>query len=1492
MPSWPAVVLAAISYIPLLLTAPGYVGDDNKLYLYLDPGTLLSRAPYLWDKHTGMGGVTHQNIGYLFPQGPWYWIFQQLMVPDWVTQRLWTGTVLFAAGAGVLALMRTFGWKNRPAFLAAASYMLSPYVLEYVARTSVILLPWAGMPWMVALVIRGLRAQAEWANRTTDGSAGPLRRWRTGLTRWRYPALFALVLASISGTNASSVIFAALAPTIWVIYAVVRREVSLRGATAFSARSLLLSAGVCLWWAGGLTDQAGYGLNILKYTETIQTVSSTSTPTEVLRSLGLWFFYGSDAVSSWIHPSGEYMHALWLIAVSFALPVLALAAAACTRWAHRGYFVVLIVVGTALGVGVYPYDHPSPFGQLFKDFANGSTSGLALRSSPRAVPLLALGFAVLLTAGVEALFRLPARRRDNPPRVVRARLRRWAPRGAFVAVLVLIALDMTPLWTGQFVDPNLRRPEALPSYVTQAAQHLQAAQPLAGAQTRVLEEPGADFSYYRWGDTLEPPLPGLMNRPYVSRAAVPEGEPASAALIRALDEPIQEGVADPTALAPLARLMGVGDVVLRSDLQYERFLTPQPIATWAQFTQPLPTGLGVPKTFGPPVAETPSIPFENEITLGDAPTDAKPPAMADFPVTDPVPIVRAEHAGAPLLVAGDSSGLVDASGAGLLGSTGVVRFAAKAGGTVASAPVAPDADLLLTDTNQKRAESWNTLDDNFGYVETATGQPLVADPRDARLPVFPDQTTADQTIAVLSGVKDVEASGYGDPVSYAPSQQPFNAIDGDPTTAWTVGAFSDPRGERLQVVLLHPETAPSVTLVQQHNSTSTRTITQARLTFSGGPHGSVSELVRLNGSSLTDAGQRVAVPASARGYRTVDFTIVQTSNGSLKTYAAQSGVGLSELSIPGVRASEVLRLPTDLFNAAGTNGAQQALTIMLDRDRVNPQTPYKTDPELSMAREFTLPTARTFGVGGTARISARALDSVLDALVGRTGVTATASSALPGSLDARASSALDGDPDTAWTNAFGGNVGSWIQVHSPTAATLSSLNLQVIADGLHSVPTSLKLIVDGKQVRDITLPPSTDQKAKDATVTLPVRFAPVTGHTFRFVITGERAETTTDYFQHTPQILPVAIAELGAPGLVVGAPAATVQGGCRSDLLTVDNKPVPVKITGSTTAAIARDGLSVSLCGAPLALSAGTHILRTARGVDTGVDLDQLLLSSQPGGGAANPAAPFPGQVRTAAAPHVLVTKQGPVSYDLAVTGATPGRPFWLVLGQSLSPGWQATIDGHTQGQAQLVDGYANGWLVTPTSSTFTVALRWTAQTKVWIGVAISAITLLICVMLVLRPRRVTLGRPSVPATPGDESLPYLVSPWSRDGGRHSRSRTVAAILIAAGIAAFLITPLVGLIVLAVTLLAVLVPRGRTLLRAGSVAALALSAVYVLEVQARFHLLASSGWPQRFHKVDTLSWVAVALLVADVLVGWARRDAPGEPTSEIVSSAEVDGPLT
>ncbi len=81
---------------------------------------------------------------------------------------------------------------------------------------------------------------------------------------WRYPALFALVWFTVSGINASGPVYAVVAPTLWLLYAVfVAKEHTLRQAWATVWRTVVLTAGVSLWWAYALAIESGYGLNVL-----------------------------------------------------------------------------------------------------------------------------------------------------------------------------------------------------------------------------------------------------------------------------------------------------------------------------------------------------------------------------------------------------------------------------------------------------------------------------------------------------------------------------------------------------------------------------------------------------------------------------------------------------------------------------------------------------------------------------------------------------------------------------------------------------------------------------------------------------------------------------------------------------------------------------------------------------------------------------------------------------------------------------------------------------------------------------------------------------------------------------------------------------------------------------------------------------------------------------------------------------------------------------
>ena len=1396
---WAPAVVAAIAYVPLLLTHIGKVGADTKQYLYLDPGRLLARAPSMWDPNVGMGTVTHENIGYLLPMGPWYWGLHALGVPTWVAQRLWTATLLFLAGLGVLYLLRSLGagtaddgpgpegpavFTGRAGLVAALAYALTPYVLEYEARISAILMPWAALPWMLTLVVRGVRARG-----------------------WRHPALFAIVVALCGGVNATSLIYAGIAPVLWILYAVfVLGEADLRRGLATALRVGVLTVLGSLWWISGLWTQAGYGLDVLRYTETVQVVAQTGSPIEVLRGLGNWYFYGRDTVAPWVQPAAQYTQQLWRLAVSYLVPIGALVGAVSVRWRHKLYFVGLIAVGLAIAVGVHPYDHPSPVGGVFKVIANSSSAGLALRSVGRAVPLVALGTAVLLGAGIDALLA-------------------WRPTVGAVAaggVALLVLANMAPLFTGQFVDDSLQRPERLPAYWTQAISALDR----GSHDTRVLELPGADFSHYRWGTTLDPITPGLMDRPFVGRELIPYGSPGSADLLRALDEPLQDGVFEPSSLAPIARLMNVGDVVLRSDLQYERFRTPRPRSTWEEFSSPVPAGLTTPVTYGPPVAERPVIPLTDEISLATPPGAPDPPAVAVFGVPGAAPIVHAETAAEPLLVAGDGQGLVDAGAAGVLDQrSGPVLYAADLARdpSVMSQALHAGADLLVTDTNRQRGQRWGTIRDNNGYTEQAGEEPLILDPTDARLPVFPGAGQDAYTVAEQRGVAAVRATSYGNPVSYDNAHRPDQALDGDPLTSWQEGAFSDVNGGTLRIDLAAPVTTDHITLVQPLVKPNERWITKVTVLFNGGPF---PFDVALDDSSRTAAGQVVRFPMQT--FRRLDIRVDASNFGRRADYRGGSGVGFSEVRVPGVHMTEFVRLPTDLLAAAGQSSVDHRLEVLLTRLRSQPLESFVTDEEVAMARTFDLPTTRTFALRGTARLSATATDAQLDVTEGRPGLAAgapvaTSGGHLPGDLLSRASAAIDAKTSTAWQTEFGDQEGNYLDIVSPRRFAADHLDLSVVADGRHSVPTRVRVQADGASPQDVDLPPIADRPTENATATVRVPLAPVAGSRVRVTVLAVRKVQTVNYFSQVKQPLPMGIAEVSVPGIPPAPPMPiSLPSTCRSDLLTVDGRPVPLQVRGSVTDGARGAGFDIALCPGtpPLLLGAGHHDVRATPGRDSGIDIDRLLLASDRGGAALalgelassmpaatpqGPASPVDGRGSPAAvvsggggsaapraalgtagpssssppspssssppptaAPRVTVVHQGRTSLRLRVDGPAgsggagaapgPGRasgagaanagaggaPYWLVLGQSHNPGWRARMSGPgikgsvSLGAPKLVDGYANGWLVPAGAAVgpLDVTLTWTPQRAVDIALVIAAVSLLACVVIGLWPRR------------------------------------------------------------------------------------------------------------------------------------------------------------
>ncbi|HWE69561.1 MAG TPA: discoidin domain-containing protein, partial [Acidimicrobiales bacterium] len=1008
-------------------------------------------------------------------------------------------------------------------------------------------------------------------------------------------------------------------------------------------------------------------------------------------------------------------------------------AAVFVRWRHRAYFILIVVVGMILSVGANPYANPSGGGSVFKFLRVNTTAGLAMRSTDRATPLVLLSLAMLLGAGVTALA---------------TRVRRTGLIVGAGAIGVVIAAT-TPLWTGAIIADGFTQPAHVPNYVHQAAKKLNAAH----TSTRVFAIPGNNFAAYRWGDTIDTAYPALLTRPFVTHEQQIMGSLPTADVLNAVDVPIQEGTMDWNALAPMASLMSAGDVLVQYDQAYERYDTPNPQVVASQL-QPTPPGLSDPVSYGTPRPNVGTIPRLDETALGLPDNSPWPSPLVSYTVAKPRPILRGESTAHPLVVDGDASGLMNAAAVGMLSTNPSILYAGTldTDKSLRTSTLSHPADLVVTDTNRKRGFRWNSLEENAGYTQTVSQSPIdPADPSDAPLNIFPKAPADSQTTTQFKDLAAVSASSYSNAITYFAEDRPSAALDNDVKTDWLDDSFAPPTGQWWQVQLKRPTTAGSLTLVQPVTGDPNRWITRVTVTFDGR-----SPLtLRLTDASRNPGGQQFNFPA--RTFTTMRIRVDDWAGST--TFQGASAIGFSEVRIPGVQAGETVALPQDLLRAAGQSSSTDRLTFLFTRLRSSGAPP-RSDTEPFLSRSFWMPTARTFSLTGQARISPLIPDDAIDRLVGRpgsegSGIKAYSSGRLNGDLSAAAIYTLDGNSQTAWSPGLGAThqVGAWLKYDLPAPISFSTMNLQVVADGRHSVPTSVTVSTENGS-RRLPLPPLADGRAEGSVVNVPLSFPELTGQHITITFDTVRLVDAVNYSTQSEQALPVSVAEVGIPGLQAAPLPTAIPANCRNDLLAIDGKPIWISISGSTQTALARTNpLDVSLCGPDtggIPLGAGTHTLTSAYGdtlvnhqLTTGFDLDRIALDSAPGG---SPAPPVSASAIAAPpalpAPAVDVTSKTATTIHLRVSGAR--APFELVMGQSINGGWTADLHGAgALGQPVLIDGFANGWKVTgadlakagPTGS-FDVTLRWTPQTRVNVALIVSALTILACLLMAYLPER------------------------------------------------------------------------------------------------------------------------------------------------------------
>ncbi len=541
------LLMAAGAFALAFAQRPGLATADTKINLHVDPGRFLSDVASMWTSTGQLGDVqTGQQAGYLFPMGPFFALGHALGLPDWVVQRLWLGTLLALAGWGVMRLLRALLQRSGVVtqLTGAAVILLNPFVVTYVNRTTVTLLAYAALPWLLLAVHRGVDEPR----------------------RWRWPAAFALlVAASGGGINGAVTAWMLLGPALLLVYERLVAPVSWRGVGSFAVRAALLTALTSLWWVIPAYIQSSYGVDFLRFTEQPGTVWGTTGLTETLRLMSFWLSYVGLGFTGRAIPyfddSRTLLFSVPVVMATLLLPAAALGGFVWTRrWRYGPFFLGLAIVSVLVMGAGFPDGTPLRHGLYF--IYNHFASVRFLRASYKAAPLLAVSLACLAGGAAGPVWR----------RLGTVSNAAWWRTAASVAGAAVLVLAAWPLVTGQAQDAQVSF-KRVPAAWRQAASDLNRQLP---ANSRAMVLPGDLFSFYTWGGTVDPILPALTRRPVAERAEVPYADLRATELQWTIDGLVHQQRLLPGQLAPLLSLIGVRSVITGTDDDLARSDAPRP----------------------------------------------------------------------------------------------------------------------------------------------------------------------------------------------------------------------------------------------------------------------------------------------------------------------------------------------------------------------------------------------------------------------------------------------------------------------------------------------------------------------------------------------------------------------------------------------------------------------------------------------------------------------------------------------------------------------------------------------------------------------------------------------------------------------------------------------------------------------------------------------------------------------------------------------------
>ena len=1156
----------------------------------------------------------------------------------------------------------------------------------------------------------------------------------------RAVALSGLAVATAGGVNATAVLAVLPLPLLWLC--TVRPW---RWRLTVAAAWAVAVACATAWWVVPLLVLGRYSPPFLDYIETAATTTRTTDLVSTVRGTSHWLAYlGSAYGPTW--PAGWRLATVGsLVVATMVVAGLGLAGLARRGLPHRRFLVAAALAGVAaVGLGHLSGVAGAGAASLHAWLDAG---GAPLRNLHKFDVLLRLPLALGFTHLLGTVLRAAAGRRRLVPRA--AHLRAAALGAAAATALAVVA---GPALGGGLAGPGTFT--EVPGYWRDAATWIDA----HAGTGRTLVVPGARFPSYLWGAPGDEMTQPLLRSGWAVRNSIPLVPAATVRVLDTVESVLAAGSGAP-GLASLLSRAGVRYLLVRADLDTGRSDSLRQLTVRAALNGS--PGLRPVVKFGPDVGGQPLTSFV------DRGLDVRVPALEVYEVEQPASPVSAYDLADVRTVVGGPESLLALADAGQLSAAPTVLASDQPAGLTTGGTV-------VTDGMRRRELSFGQARDNASATMTATDQWRLQQPAHD---YSATESTRWQTVARYVGVRDVSASSsYGEALPLGanrPEHLPYAAIDGDPASTWRSAPGTLAVGQWLGVTFDRP-----------------RLVKQVRITVDLGADAIPTRIGVRAGNEWHEAdvsGRTVTVPMD--GWLPVSrLTVVIEAVWSVRL--GYGGVGIAELSIPGVTAERTLVLPAPAAAPSATGDVPVAATthaapaVLLSAAPSVPSCffldgrPYCAEDasrgsEDGTVLDRTVPWSLTGAY--TARLWARpragaAIDAAIDsALAGPDTPHVTASSRGVTDPGARPGAVADGDPDTVWY-ASDEDHAPWLRLDWVFPRTVTGVRITLGSRAAAARPWSVTVQTDSG--------PRTGTLDAGGTLTFD---RPVFTNDLTVQFTGGTGATSFNPYTGNVERLPVGVGELTAlttggragPG---GGASTVVRMLCGSGpALELGGKRIRTAFTATVADLLERRELPMRLCDTdqvrPGATDGPVRVVATGSANAVPTRLALLPASGGPAGAAVDSV--------------LAIDRWQPDRRQVTLAPWATSRI--LVLRENTNAGWRARIGGRTL-RPIVVDGWQQGWIV-PAGRSGTVTIAFAPDRLYRAGLAGGAV-LAAGVVLAALP----LGRGAPPAA----SAP--VRPGRTRGRRRGGSLVVlgALFLVVAGGYAAASLALLGILTLLV----------------------------------------------------------------------------------------------